>query len=525
MSLLSTIRTAIALNRAERAAKNAARTLSMPAGKRVYLAAASHRLLGAWGAASISADLELQGGQNTRLRARARDVVQNTSLGARYAQMRRDNIVGPLGPSLRVQFPDAPALNKKIETDVYEWGRRCTPDGRSLREVLTLLAEARGVEGEGFLEMRVAARSPYGMLVQPYEADYCDDNDQRELPGGRRVVNGVQFGPRGEIEGYWMFDEHPSSGRRRRSEFVSAAKMLRHANRRRIAQARGVSKMAPVLVLLHHLERLQEALVVLHRVCASKMGYFVQTKDDALPLTPPKEGEIQRVGPQPGNDEPVQEVEPGAMGALAYGWEAQLFDPGQPTQQFDAMAADMKREVASGFGVSPHALTGDYRNANYGSQRASLEPERDMWRGEQAALEEDILAPLLAEFVRLGVVAGRYNIPGYTAGMLIPSTWDHRIWNWIDPLKDAQTLLLKLRNGMTTLTEVLGVGGKDLDEQIAVIKTEREKCSQAGISLEFMAAALAAPAPTPADDAEDDDDVTDTTDGASTPRLLPARAA
>jgi lambda family phage portal protein len=506
MSLVSRVRYAVASARVAFAARGALSALKKSPNQRVYLAAAAHRLLGAWGITSISADLELQHGQNVRLRSRARDIAQNTALGARYAQLRRDNIVGPTGPTLRVQFSNK-RLNKAIEWDWYEWSRRCTPDGRSLRDVLAQLAEARGVEGEGFLQPRPSADAAFGLLVQPYEADQCDDGKMQELPDGGRIVMGVEFTRTSAIRGYWMLSEHPGSGRPRQSEFYSVDRMYRHANRPRIGQARGVTKMAPVMVLMHHLDRLTESLVVLHRICAAKMGYYVQTKDDALPLNPPKDPEeTQKLGPQPGSGAPIEEVEPGMMGALAYGWEPKLFDPGMPTQQYDAMAQDLKREISAGLGVSPHSLSNNYRDANYGSQRGSLEPERDMWRAEQAALEEDILAPLLAEFVRIGVVTGRYFIAGYRPGQLIPSTWDHRKWRWIDPLKDAAALLVKLKNGLTTLTKELSDDGIDIDEQIAVIKDERKKLADAGVSLEFMAITAIAAAQGSANQDDDDEE-------------------
>ena len=412
---------------------------------RSYAAAGAHRLLSDWPGTAQSADKSTRY-QAKVLRFRARELRENSPIVARYAALVRDNIIGPDGITLQAIVPSPRGTNTaasaSIEAAWYQWAASCTPDGRSWVEVCGIVAEAWKVEGEALLELIPSKVAPSGLWVQPLDPDLLDEMENADrTPQGGSIVQGVEYDATGRIVGYHLLTRHPSdSGGRTQRRFLRADRLLVLGHRQRPQQSRGVTALAPVMLLLQHLEKTDEAIVVLNRVTASKMGALIPGAD-AQPL------ETDGMPPQ-------IEQAPGEWWTLPQGWDVKMLDPGQPTQEYDVFARHLLRKIAAGLHVAYASLTGDLSDVNYSSMRAGLLVERDAWQGAQAQFIQTIVAPVFRLWLDTAPMTQAFPmVAGQNAATIAEaSVWHPRRWPWVDPLKDANAVDVLLSLGLTTRT-------------------------------------------------------------------------
>lgn len=467
--------------------------------RRAYAAAAPHRLLGDWPGTAQSANKSTRY-QAKALRFRARELRENSGLVARYAQLVRDNVVGPDGVTLQCIVPSTRGANAaaaaSIERAWYRWAEACTPDGRSWNTVCATLAEAWRVEGEALLELIPSPAAPMGLWVRPLDADLLDDKkNQDATASGGSIVQGVEYDANGRVVRYHLLAKHPSDGEVAQYRPLPPERLLFLPHRARPEQTRGVTGLAPVMVLLQHLEKTDEAIVVLNRVTASKMGAMIPGPD-AQPL----EGAD--------GEPPMVEQAPGEWWTLPMGWDIKMLDPGQPTNEYDVFAKHLLRKIASGLGVSYASLSGDVGDVNYSSIRAGMVAERDAWQAMQATFVDTIVAPTFSLWLRAAWMARAVDIPpGQSpASIAAASQWHPRRWAWVDPMKDAQGIELMLQMGLTTRTREANKQGLSFEALLAERKAEEAAIARAGVQLGAAPVAAAAPPTTPPDETPDEDD-------------------
>ena len=94
------------------------------------------------------------------------------------------------------------------------------------------------------------------------------------------------------------------------------------------------------------------------RAGASKMGFYKNT-------LPGQVGSLAVLSEEKddgeGEGDFIEEFEPAHMGVLPYGYEFQGFDPKYPNENYDPFIKANLRDIAVGWGVSYHALTGDLK--------------------------------------------------------------------------------------------------------------------------------------------------------------------
>lgn len=483
-----------------------------PLPARGYAAAAPHRLLADWPGTAQSANKSTRY-QSKALRFRARELRENSGLVARYAQLCRDNIVGPDGVTVQTIVPSSRGSNAAaaaaIERAWYRWSDACTPDGRPWKDVCDTLAESWRVEGEALLELIPSPRAPMGLWVQPLDADLLDEKKNQDVTAtGGTIVQGIEYDAAGRIVRYHLLTKHPSDGEVARYRQVPADRLLYLPHRSRPQQARGVTPLAPVMVLIQHLDKTDEAVVVLNRITASKMGAMIPG-ENAQPID--------------GTDgaPPMVEQAPGEWWVMPQGWDIKMLDPGQPTQEYDVFAKHVLRKLASGLGVSYASLTGDVSDVNYSSIRAGMIAERDAWQALQAAFIAAVVQPTYAFWLRTAFLSGAIALPnGQTPQSVADaSRWHPRRWAWVDPLKDAQGIELLLSMGLTTRTREAAKQGLAFDELLAERTLEEAAIKASGVTLGTSAATSASP------DDSTDDSTDDGEDDQTPPSAQPLRVA
>jgi lambda family phage portal protein len=344
--------------------------------------------------------------------------------------------------------------------------------------------------------------------VLPLDADLLDHKlNQERTPRGTTIVQGIEYDARGCVVQYHLLTRHPSEGVTQGHRPVSPDRLLYIAERTRPQQARGVTRLAPIMTTVEHLDRLAEALVVLNRVTAAKMGALIPGE-----LAEPLEDDDDD-GP------PVIEQAPAEWWTLPRGYDVKMLDPGQPTAEFDAFQRFLVQSIAAGLGVSYEALSGNYKGATYSSARQALLLERDGWMADQGRFIASIMVPLFREWLRWAQLRRVIALPSphTPRSVAARSVFHARRWPWIDPKKDAEAVDALVKLGLTSRTREANKQGLSFDELVAELEREHKAMVAAGLVPAAPAPgtptpATPAPAPRDEDDAEDDDGADDDDD-------------
>jgi lambda family phage portal protein len=476
--MLSKLRAGVARSLTRAARWLRAETAAAPS----YAGAQINRLFLDWIWSHLSADKEIHGDLIT-LRTRARELIRNTSWGKNYVRLLRNNVIGHRGIGLQGRLrkaDDTPAkdLNTQLEAAWKDWSARetCTVDGKlSWRGVQRLAITSLAMDGE-FLARHVEGfDNAYAYALQVLDPDYLDHTYSRARSADQNEIRyGVEIDIWNRPVAYHLWENHPSELSRGERRRIPASEIIHLYDPYRVAQTRGVTWLAPVMLGLHMLQGYFEAELVASRQGAAKGGFFV------------KKGE--NLDPGEGVDEtgkaiqPLRmEVEPGTYDKLPAGWEFQPNDPQHPTTAFPEFVKATLRAIATGLGVSYTALTNDLSDVNYSSIRAGILNEHDEYRDLQQLVIEGLCAPVYRKWLRMtwltGILDTRVALARYAAEV----EWEPRGWTWVDPEKEANAAILAIENGLTSRKRVLAAQGLDLEEVFADLADEQKLAESYGL--------------------------------------------
>ena len=433
------------------------------------------------------------------LRARARDLSQNTPQGKHYRNLLMSNVVGPTGFKLQAKTrmgdgADAELdreTNRLIEKAWRAWGTtRVTVDRRlCFVDFLNLVVKTLATDGEVFIRRFIGFDNAYRYALQLIDADLVDERLSRTAGvDGNEIRMGVEVDGFGAPVAYWVntgtvFDVNSQSGRRTR---IPAEEIIHLYVNERPNQTRGVPWFAPVMARLKMLDGYTEAELVAARTGAAKMG-FIQSKDGAVISMPDAEDGTNPNAPM------VMEGNPGTIEQLQPGWEFSAWDPNHPSGAFGDFVKTVLRDIWSGLGVSYNAGANDLENVNYSSMRSGLLIERDIWRMLQNFMVVNVLSPIYTDWLNTALLSGALRLSGQNFQDYAEVSWIPRGWAWVDPLKETQAGVLGMSNGLASRTRLLAEQGLDLDETFEELAEELELAKEMGIEL----ASSQPPAPAP----------------------------
>lgn len=462
-----------------------------------YAAAQISRTTADFIASRVSPDAASLQGLRT-LRNRARKLERDNALARRYVDLVEENVVGPDGFGLQVDLgddaaadpaPDAePALGEIVEAKWADFTRRahCCTDGRRSFTDLEALAARRwlGADGEAFVQI-VPGRGKYGVQFEPFDADLVDETFHRApetSENGRtnEIRAGVEVDESNRPVAYWCYTRHPddpaSRGANRPVRRRIPAEFIVHLyDEERPGQTRGVTRFAPVMIDLHRLGALQEAVLIQQHVAACQGGWFVPVSDDAQPLTTPAQQAA-------GESSIEMDMEPGVWRTVPKGYEPREVKPGMPGEQYTPFTSDVKHSAAAGFGVSYMSLSGDLNGTSFSSGRMGLGPERRRWRRKQEQLRDAFHVALFRAWLRYASLVGELPLtPAQLLQVDAAAEWLLPGWEYVDPTKDADAALTEVANTLNSRTAILAARGRDFPTVARQLARERGLLRRLGL--------------------------------------------
>ncbi len=452
-----------------------------------YEGARVDRRMSGWFTIDSAANSEI-GPALTFLRKRARDLVRNNAYAARAVDELVGHAIGT-GITAQARLSDGngngnekgrQGITQQIDKAWRIWIQECDADGQLDFYGLQRLAARSVVEGgECIVRLRpryVSDGFHVPFQIQVLEPDYLDLNKTQNTSTGY-IIQGVEFDKLGRRIAYWLYPQHPGevlipwiTSNMLRSERVDARYVLHIYRKDRAGQVRGVSWFAPVLVSMRDLDEYCEAELVRKKIEAC-FGAFITSPDaaDTVPLGQPQVEDHQL----------VETMEPGMLRYLRPGEEVTFGAPSGSGSGYKEYMSDVQTRIASGLGLTYEQLTGDLSRVNYSSYRAGLLSFRnniDAFRW--LTFIPMFCAPVRNWFIDLAAASGRIAQPEYG------TEWHPPSYGSVDPVKDAEATLARIRTGTQTWEQAVGEEGFDPVEQLAAIKRINEAMDDAGIILD-----------------------------------------
>ena len=136
--------------------------------------------------------------------------------------------------------------------------------------------------------------------------------------------------------------------------------------------------------------------------------------------------------------------------------------------------------------ISYASLSNDLESVNYSSIRQGALEERHYYKSEQRFLVEHFLQPVFEVWLLMAMTTNKVKLPVFKFEKFAKPHWQPRGFGNIDPLKETQSQVLGLSNGLLSLQDVASIHGRDVESLFEQIQQEQELASSMGIGLAFQ---------------------------------------
>lgn len=426
--------------------------------------------------------------------ARSRYLTQNNPYAASAKEAFIAALVGDgIKPSSLLS--DEPDLREAIQEAFLLWTDEADADWLTDFYGLQALIAAEMFEaGECFVRIR-SRRPEDGLLVPmqlqliPAEMLPHTDNRPTSGTGSARVEMGIEFDAIGRRTAYHFLREHP--GNPGSGIFPSStttrvpAEEVLHLFRPSVAgQIRGVPHMVSTIAKLAIMDQYDDAELERKRV-AALFGGFITRAPDLDDETDPALGGIL-------SDAPMEDrgFEPGAFAPLNAGEDVRFSEPADVGGNYDIFQYRSLTAISAGMGVPYHAMTGDVREANYSSLRASLvEFKRRIRAMQNHVMIYQFCRPVWQRWFIDAAMAGAFPINlarlqgGVERRRVMAAKWIEPKWDWVDPLKDIQAEQMAVESGFKSRSDVVEAMGYDPEEVDQRIAADQERAQALRITL------------------------------------------
>lgn len=451
-----------------------------------------------WPTQTRPADADIRHGL-TSLRARARHEAQNNDHARSFLRECKVNVIGHRGivlqsKAIRKGGRADERARDAIERAWSEWSAECDIGGRwHWIDLQTQGMETLARDGEMIFRMHDGGNR-YGFQIQAMDPETLDVQLNMDAGNGNRVIMGVEVDQNHKPIAYYFCEpdqlQQSYRGRgtsRKEHKRVPAEEILHIYLPEWISQTRGVPWMATALRRMTDLNGYDESAVVASRAGASKMGFIKRGGDSLPPLDANGQPTTGLTDGNYANGQMYSEFDPGSIGTLGIDEDFVGWNPAFPHTEHGSFTKAVLRGIASGLGVSYNTLANDAEGVNFSSLRHFALTEREMWKALQGFVIRSTHARLFPRWLDAALTVGIYTNNGRRLNParmreLVPSNWQGRRWQWVDPQKEANAAGTEIGQRTRSISSVIRERGEDPDEVWTEIQRERERLAAMGIS-------------------------------------------
>lgn len=419
--------------------------------QRHYEAAQPGRRTSGWARSAADAD-HVIGPALVELRMHSRDLLRNNSWARRARAIVANNTAGwGIVPSA-TEVDETQA--KAVMSLWKKWAAstECESEGRHTFYGMQHLAMRSMLDSGEVLIRRRWRRATDGLTIplqlQVLESDFLDHSKNfLASAASGPTVSGIEFDKLGRRAAYWLYEQHPGSGRNATpSKRVPAGDILHVFDAERAGQARGVSWLAAAIVGMKDLDEYEDAELFKQKIAACFAAFVTDTDGVGSPI-----------GEEDEEDDRLEKLEPGMIAHLPPGRQVTFGSP--PTVTSDSFAGRQLRKVAAGVGITYEELSGDYSQVNFSSARmARLAEWGNIYHWQWNMLIPLLCGPVWSWAMEAAELAG--ELPASVASS-IGVEWTCPPMPMIEPDKEGLALQRLVRVGAMTPSEMVRQQGKD----------------------------------------------------------------
>lgn len=342
-------------------------------------------------------------------------------------------------------------------------------DGRTKRsDAERLMFRSFARDGESFARIYLGGGHDFltdiKLGFEPFETDHIDTGSDKNL----NIHNGIKLGAYNRTEGF-MFKSSPNDFSQK-AVMIPNAEIIHLANKTRLNQLRGISRLAPVLAsvsdLSNHIEadrlaRLAAArLTVVHEVSAKNL---IEDLTDE------------------GQEAADISFEHSNVTQIPEGDKIKIIESAKGVGDVIKSVQSIQRQITTGVGVSHSSTTGTYERS-YSAQRQEL---IDRWAGYmvlRAQLVNYVVRPSYEKFVNMAFIQGMLKLPAnFNINTLYDAEFTGSVMPWIDPKKEAESIKILMSIGMLPLSLALAQRGFDAREILMTYQQDEKQKQELGL--------------------------------------------
>ena len=304
-------------------------------------------------------------------------------------------------------------------------------------------------------------------LLKPTRLDWSHDtftNINDKSIGNAKVVHGIKLNDYGEATGYYI-DGYDNP--------ISADKMDLFFYQFECEQYMGLPWYTPVLPFMWDLDQLLQDRILASRL-VERIGLWIKNTSKK-PLQQAQDA-----------DDNTIEWENGRI--LTTKDKPEVVQSGdRVSETFAPLVRLYLHGIGAGLGFSYVLLTRDLDKVNFASTRFNKIADNRFFRSLYKWIAESYCRSCWELYVKNMFLAGKIK-GGYTASQYLNNPWHYHqcYWlpegeDWVDPLKDAQALLVAYKSGWMTLQDICALKGKDWKSIVKQRKIEKNFLNEHGL--------------------------------------------
>ncbi len=442
-----------------------------------------------WGTSSVTAT-EFQKLHLETIRARSREQYENNPHLRRWIQLLKNNVIGPRGIRLQARSVDLKGkldkdANLAIEKGWAEWSREVDMGGRlTLRAAGDLFIASASNDGEVFIQKHLTPDG-YGFKIDFLDPHMLSTTINDIARNGNRIVMGIELDRFNKAVAYYFPDTETVKGESyyssmsgRQHKRVPAESIIHAFIQERVEQLRGVPWASNALLRMKMLDGYTESELANAEGQSNKMMFMKQTEQAAV-------DPLHDATDEDGT--PIEELEPGLIEYLPYGWEPFAYNPTSPNANFNEFNTALLMQVAASLGVSHHSLTTNLKGVNYTSSRTGGLEDRRAWEGLQEWAIEKFYHPLFESWLNPALASGLLLLPGHNVALnplwepkYRTVRWQGPRWEWVDPQKQMAANEAAVRLKISSRAEIIRGRGRDPEEVWSEIEAEDKRFGTEG---------------------------------------------
>lgn len=357
------------------------------------------------------------------------------------------------GPKLQVLG------DREIASQVEkQWERFANQIGLSAK--LRTMIHARIVDGEAFGILITNPKHTPTIDLKLVEAEQVTAKVSENIFNPNNI-DGVIIDDAGNPEKYTILKYHPGdSFFSMQHETIPAEQVIHLFRADRPGQYRGIPETTPALPLFALLRDYTLATLDAAKAAAYFAGIIYtdappQGTADLEPL------------------DPVQ-LERNSLLTLPGGWKLDQVEAQQPSSTYKDFKNEILNELARCLNVPYNLAAGNSANFNFASARVDTQSYQRQLRVDQAELARVCLDRIFAAFLEEAILLG-----------LLPEGAQNLSHRWIfegrphiDPVSETQSIVLKLQNNLTTLSDEYAKIGQDWEDALDQLAIEKQRLQE-----------------------------------------------